>query len=72
MDTELLACPACGSEFFSSKAEGQRIVFHVGSDFAPFILVRGDNLGDDQIKLEDMHCGACSWAGESSQLVQGH
>ncbi len=72
MDREFLACPACGSEFFFSRAEGQRIVFHVDSDSSPLILVMGDTLRDDQVKLNDMHCGACSWAGEADQLVPGH
>ena len=71
MEREFLACPACRSEFFFSKAEGQRIVFHVCDDFSPIILAMGEKLSDEQIKLDDMHCGACSWAGEAAQLVPG-
>ncbi len=72
MDMEFLACPGCGSEFFFCRVNGQRIVFHVGSDYTPITLVMGDDLSPDQLTLDDMYCGACSWAGEVAQLVPGH
>ncbi len=72
MSDEFLACPSCGSEFFYSKAEGQRILFHVGSEHTPIVVMMGDDLSADHVRLDSMHCGACTWAGEVGQLVPGH
>lgn len=72
MDDEFMACPSCGSEFFYCRAQEQRIVFHVDSKLSPIILMVGENLSPDQVDINDMHCGACSWAGEVGQLVAGH
>ena len=69
MNIDFLACPNCGADFFASMNNGRSIVFHVSSHYVPIVLAMADDPTDDQVELDKIQCGACSWQGSARQLV---
>ncbi len=75
METEslvdLLACPMCGSELFVSTRSGKRIVFHMDAERHPVIVgPEQQPAGAIPVNPELLYCGACSWQGPASGLVE--
>jgi hypothetical protein len=70
---ELLACPKCGSEWFVSTRSGERIVFQVDEERQPLLAdeaSRSNNAAP--INAQHIFCGACTWQGPASDLVESH
>ena len=69
-DEELLHCPLCGSQLFLSSRSISRSVFYIRAAKDPQILVIKDNIQEsEEIDLGKFFCGACSWQGNTEQLV---
>ena len=68
---EILACPKCGAVWFVSTRSGARIAFQVDDNFQP-IVAEPDELPADAVPIDPGHiyCGACSWQGPITELVE--
>ena len=68
---DMLACPQCGSEWFVSTRTGERIVFKMDENRRP-VIAEPEPLSDAAVPTnqEHIYCGACSWQGASSELVE--
>ncbi|MGD9946931.1 MAG: hypothetical protein AB7U29_00470 [Desulfobulbus sp.] len=68
---ELLACPKCGSEWFVSTRTGDRIAFQMDDAYQPVIAdPEGFSAQAAPIAQEHIYCGACSWQGPVTDLVE--
>ena len=68
---ELLACPRCGSEWFVSSRSSGRIVFQVDEERQPVLAEDQSPVADAApINQEHICCGACTWQGAISELVE--
>jgi len=61
------ACPECGSVFFVTRKSGTKTVFHVNEDSSFEIIVETE---EENIRAEAIFCGACSWRGDTGQLIE--
>lgn len=61
------ACPVCGSVYFVTGKSGAKTVFHVNHDFTYEIIEAADG---EEIRAELIFCGACSWRGDTGQLME--
>lgn len=61
------ACPWCGSLFFVTGKSGPKVVFHVTGTESYEIIARDH---DHNIDADAIFCGACSWHGNTRQLVE--
>ena len=66
---ELLACPKCGSEWFVSTRSGDRVVFQMDADLQP-VLAEAPSAAATPINPNHICCGACTWQGPASELVE--
>lgn len=68
---ELLACPRCGSAWFLSSRSSERIVFQVDEEQQP-VLAEDQSPVVDAAPINPGHicCGACTWQGAISALVE--
>ena len=68
---ELLACPKCGSEWFVSTRSGERMVFQLDENLQP-VLAEAQAPSATTAPINPIHifCGACTWQGPTSELVE--
>lgn len=68
---DLLACPQCGSAWFVSSRTGERLVFQMDDRRRP-ILIKTDALPKEAAAIDPEHicCGACTWQGPATLLVE--
>jgi len=68
---ELLACPKCGSQWFVSSRTGDRIVFQVDEKHHP-IIAESHGVSPQAVPIDParIFCGACSWQGPVTDLVE--
>lgn len=66
-----LACPRCGSEWFVSSRTGERIVFQMDDRRHP-IPTEPEALSREAAPIDPEHicCGACTWQGPATLLVE--
>ena len=68
---ELLACPTCGSEWFVSTRNGERMVFQMDADQQPVLAeAQAPSATAAQINPNHIFCGACTWQGPAAELVE--
>jgi len=72
MEINLLACPSCGSTFFTSIRSGEKIVFRVNALYVPLGLEKDPDQDTGLHDISGIHCGACTWAGGIRELVPSH
>lgn len=68
---DLLACPCCGSEWFVASRSSTRIVFQMDAERQP-VLAEGQTPSATAAPINPNHicCGACTWQGPVSALVE--
>ncbi|MCB2183132.1 MAG: hypothetical protein KQH63_13945 [Desulfobulbaceae bacterium] len=69
MESELLACPECGSEIFTTMVAEQKIDFHVSTHYLTLVTSKGGSSDARHIHLNNIHCGLCPWSGNARDLV---
>ena len=68
---DLLACPRCGSQWFVSTRSGERIVFQVAEERQPVLAEEHTPAAEaEPINPQHICCGACTWQGAISELVE--
>ena len=66
-------CPSCGSKYFLASRVGPKNVFNVGGErMVKFVQLTSNELVDVDLDTQNMYCGACSWQGSLSELVESH
>lgn len=70
-DVDFLACPQCGSEWFTSTRTGERIAFQMETKRHP-VIRDPDGISKEAAPIDPEHifCGACTWQGAVSALVE--
>nr|WP_320010387.1 hypothetical protein [uncultured Desulfobulbus sp.] len=70
---ELLACPQCGSQWFLSSRSGERTVFQMDAAHQA-LIAQEETLSPDAVPINNEHifCGACTWNGPVTDLVESH
>ena len=62
-------CPGCGSKYFqTSKAGAKNTFMVVGERIVEFV----QQVSDVEIDRKNICCGACSWQGQLTELVESH
>lgn len=67
---DLRACPYCGSVWFVSTRRGERIVFQVDEEQQPVLAEAHAPSAAAPIHPQHICCGACTWQGAISALVE--
>jgi len=65
-------CPSCGSEFFRTSKTGNKMIFKVTSGRKVTYIAPPYGACANQIDLDNICCGACSWQGRLVDLVTDH
>lgn len=69
MEINFLACPNCGSTYFTNIRSGEKIIFRVNALYVPLVMEEETGQGLELVDLAEIRCGACSWGGSFMELV---